>query len=140
MRRIVVVVLLAAFMVVPAANLSASTCPDVSGSAKLDTQSTLGSAKLIYDGNKIKVDFVETSFTPTGPNTADVTFDWYFPGGTVTLIEHSTTTPINGPLVAFDSTIEIVAGGSGSWTWVGVFNAANGKARFDLEGSLCIGS
>lgn len=142
MRRIVIALLVAGLVLVPAtaAGGAGHLCPGLEGSAKLNFGSTLtGKAKVVYDGEKMKVGFVETAFVPTGDGTADVFFDWFFPEGTVSVVEHSTMTPLNGPLFAFESTIEVLSGGSGSWTWSGVANVQAGIAHFDLEGTLCIG-
>ncbi len=139
MRRALVALMVGALTLVPLSGAGANDCPELAGSAKLDFGKTLtGKSKLVYEGDKLKVGFVQTSFTPTGPDTFDIEFDWFFPGGTVSIVEHSTVTPLTGPLTAFDSTVEVVAGGSGHWTWSGVANLAAGKAGFDLEGTLCI--
>ncbi len=143
MRRVLPILLVALLTFIPltGATAGADDCPTLSGTAKLDWGRTqTGKAKLRYDDAKIKVDFVELSFTPTNGNTADVEFDWFFPDGTVSIVEHSVTTPIAGPLVGFNSTIDVVAGGTGSWTWSGVSNQAAGIAHIDLQGTLCIDS
>ena len=139
MKRVLLAGALVLLMLVPAANASANDCPSIEGRALLDYGRTnTGTALVIYDGQRLRVDFIGTGFVPTGPNTADVHFDWLFPDGTVSLVEHSTTTPIVGPLVAFDSTVEVTSGGSGDWTWSGISNVAAGNARFELSGTLCI--
>jgi hypothetical protein len=142
MKRIALALLLAVFMLVPAMSAGAEShnCVDLSGRAKLDFGSPEqeGKAKLEIDGVKTKVDFVETGSNPTGPNTADIFFTWDFPQGTVTLVEHSTTTPLGGPLVAFDSEIDLLTGASGTWDWSGIANLAAGKADIrTIEGTIC---
>ncbi len=134
MRRLLVAMVVASFVLVPATGAGAD-CPALTGSAKLDFGRTLtGKAKLEYDGAKIKVGFAETAFPPPE-------FDFFFPGGTVHVVETATLTPLSGPLVAFDSTIAVTSGGSGSWTWSGVANLTAGIAQIQtIEGTLCIDS
>ncbi len=141
MRRIAITLLMASLLIAPATSASGDVCPALSGSAKLDFGSTLeGKAKIVYDGEKIKVDFLETSFVENPDGTFSVGFDWFFPDGTVSIIETSTVTPLAGPLVTFESTIEVTSGGSGAWTWSGTSNNVAGKAHIEtIDGTLCIG-
>ncbi len=140
MRRMMIALMMAALLLVPATSASGVECPALSGGAKLDFGSSLeGKAKLVYDGEKIKVDFVETSFVENPDGTFTVGFDWFFPAGTVSIVETSTVTPLVGPLVAFDSTIEVTSGGSGAWTWSGTSNGVAGKANIEtIDGTLCV--
>ncbi len=142
MRRIVIALLMASFLLVPSTSASGEVCPALSGSAKLDFGRTLeGKAKLVYDGEKIKVDFVETSFAENPDGTFTVGFDWFFPDGTVSIVETSTVTPLSGPLVTFESTIEVTSGGSGAGTWSGTSNNVAGRAHIEtIEATLCIGA
>ena len=138
MRRVIPVVVLALslLMIVPVASVSAEGCTDVEGHAllKWGSDPQTGTAHLVYGGERINVDFLEVS----SPVPGVIHFLWYFPEGTVEIIEYSTVTPFHGPLVNFDSTLEVVGGGSGSWTWSGVSNNAAGVARIQtLEGSIC---
>ena len=141
MKRVIPIVVLAMslLMLVPAASVSADECPSVEGHALLKWGMTpqTGTAHLVYDGGHINVDFVEVPSAVPGT----IRFFWDFPEGTVEIIETFTLTPLNGPLVFFDSTLEVVDGGSGTWTWSGVSNSAAGVSHIQtLEGSICFDS
>ncbi len=139
MRRVALVLVLVLLLLVPATGASAQ-CPTIEGKARLDYGRTLeGTANLVYDGERIRVGFIQTGFVPIGPDSFDIYFDWFFPDGTVSIVEHSTTTPLVGPLFEFNSTIEVEGGGDGNWTWSGVSNVAGGIALIrNLSGELCI--
>ncbi len=77
------------------------------------------------------VDFVATGFVETGPGMSDIFFDFFFPDGTLSIVEHSTATPIGGPRIAFVGEIEVLEGGEGHWTWTGVANIFQGFARIE---------
>lgn len=141
MRRVALAVLLVLLVLVPATGAVANDCPSLTGVARLDFGSTgTGEAKLVHDGRQVVVDFVNTGFVETGPGTADIFFDFFFPDGTVSIVEHSTNTPIGGPRVAFASEIEVLDGGEGHWTWSGVANVFEGFARIEsIDGNLCVG-
>lgn len=141
MRTLVTILVISLLMLVPVAGASAE-CPAVEGKAHLDFGKTLtGKAHLTYDGVAMKVDFTETGYVSTGPFTADVYFDWHFPQGTISIVEHSTITPMGGPVYAFESTIAVLSGGTGTWTWSGVANGNGGVANIKtIQGTLCIGS
>lgn len=115
-------------------------CPTLTGKATSDWGGTgTGTSKLVYDGVKMNVDFETTGFTPTGENTADVFFTWHFPTGDVDIVEHSTTTFMGGHNTAFDSTIEVLDGGTGEWVWSGISDIKKGEAKIKkIEGSLCL--
>ncbi len=141
MRRLMMATALAVTMLVPGAAAIAEDCPTIEGQGFLDFGRTgQGTVNVIYDGARIRVPFVGTGFVPTGEFTADIFFDFFFPDGVVSVVEHSTVTPVAGPLVTFDSTIEVLNGGTGGWEWSGKTNVAGGHAVImELSGAVCVG-
>ena len=56
----------------------------------------------------------------------------------MTIVEHATTTSLGGPLVGFESTIDVGGVATGAWTWSGIANLAAGKANIKtIEGTIC---
>jgi len=140
MRRMTLSALLILVTLVPATSAVAGDCHAIEGKGFLDFDGG-GTVRVVLDGHKIKVPFVGTGFNQTGENTADIFFDFFFPGEVVSVVEHSTSTWIAGPLVEFNSTIEVLSGGSGGWTWSGNANRAGGVAVIkQLAGALCVGN
>ncbi len=141
MRRLALAGLLSALLLLPAGAVAAEECAQLTGVGRLDFGRTgFGVLRLNLDGERLNVVFVGTGFVDTGENTADIFFDVFFPEGIVSMVEHSTNTPLTPPLVGFDSTIDVLAGGSGQWTWSGTANLQKGRANIQqLSGTLCTG-
>lgn len=138
MRRVWVVFSLVLAFLVPAQVGVAAECPAISGRATLDFFTGAGVAQVVYDGTSMIVPFQVIGFTPTGPRMSDVDFEWYFPSGTVTMVEHSTFSPLRSPRFAIDGVVDVVGGGSGSLTWHGILNVFTGRDVFSLQGNLCV--
>lgn len=139
MRRLFVALSLVLAFLVPGAAAGASECPAINGRAILDWGTTgSGNAQVTYDGVPMIIQFQTTGFTSTGPRTADIDFEWYFPGGTVTMVEHSSNLPLRFPRFSFNSVVDVTDGGSGSLTWGGISNLFRGTAVFTLSGNVCV--
>lgn len=138
MRRLFVALLLVCGFLVPAQVAVADECPAISGRATLDFFTGAGVAQLTLDGARLVVPFSVTGFTPTGPRTTDVYFEWYFPSGIVTMVEHSTFSTLRPPRYAIDGVVEVTGGGTGSLTWHGILNVFTGRDVFSLQGNLCV--
>ena len=140
MRRIVLAAVVVMLMMVPIGGASAASCSAIDGSGRADWGgSGTGSARVVLDGEAVKVNFVYTGSVETGPTTFDIFMDWYFPSGVVSVVEHSETTPIGGAVVEFNASVDVLAGGSGGWTWSGISSSARGLASIQtLSGTLCI--
>ena len=139
MRRLTLAMILAVAMVIPLPASAAGHCAQLDGMAALDFVNNVGSARIVLDGQRMRVPFFSTGFVQTGPGTADIFFDWYFPDGVVSIVEHSTTTPTGGPFGHFASSIEVLSGGEGNWQWFGTVDFAHGRARIEnISGDLCI--
>lgn len=139
MKRLIVAMVLAVAMIIPVPASAAGHCPTLNGMARLDFVNNIGTARIVLDGQRMRVPFFSTGFVETGPGTADIFFDWYFPDGVVSIVEHSTTTPTGGPFGHFASSIEILDGGEGEWQWSGTVDFAHGTARIEaISGTLCI--
>lgn len=138
-RRIVLVVVVALAMIVPTVNASANgDCAPIKGTAMLDFGNGGGFANLSYDGERMRIPFETTDLVPT-PDGFDVYFVWHFPGGDVDLVEHSVATSKGGPVIEFNSTIDVLGGGSGTSTWRGTANASSMKgAIVGISGELCM--
>lgn len=118
---------------------SATACPQIEGNAMFDFGANVGHANVSYEGERLRVPFFSVGFEETGPNTADIFFVWEFPQGDVLLVEHSTNVPKGGPAVEFDSTIDVLDGGSGSWAWNGTANLSSARAAIgQISGEICI--
>ena len=139
MRRLVLALLLGLFMLVPIGSASAAHCATIDGSGRADWGgSGTGKVRVVVDGEPVQVGFVYTGIIATGENTADIFIDFLFPFGVVQTVEHSTTTPIGGSLATFSSTVEVLHGARGGWTWSGVSSAARGLASIEtLSGTIC---
>jgi len=130
---------LAVAMVIPLPASAAGHCPEIDGKAFFDFGNNVGLARIVLDGQRMRVPFHSTGFVETGPGTADIFFDWFFPDGVVSLVEHSTTTPTGGPYGHFASSIDVLAGGEGTWHWSGTVNFFRSTANIQqLSGTLCI--
>lgn len=140
MKRLTLALVLGLFMLVPIGSASASHCATIDGSGRADFGNGVGSLRVALDGEAVKVPFVYTGFEPTGENTADIFIDFFFPHGVVSVVEHSTSTQLGGAVNAFEADVEVLAGGSGGWTWSGIANVARGLASIQaLSGELCTG-
>lgn len=139
MRRNLVAVISAALLVVPALSATAQSCAPISGNAMFDFGRNIGVANVDYDGERLRVPFYAVGFEETGEGTADIYFVWEFPQGDVLLVEHSTNLSKGGPAAEFNSTIDVLDGGSGEWSWSGTSNVAAGRAAVgNISGDLCI--
>lgn len=139
MRRLWVALVLVFALIVPAQAAGANDCPAISGRAILHYGTTgAGVAQVTYGGMPMIINFLSTGFTQTGPRTADIDFEWYFPGGTVELVELSTMSPLRPPRFSFSSDVDVTAGGNGSMTWQGISNVFRGIATFTLSGNVCV--
>lgn len=115
-------------------------CPIISGNALFDFGRTgTGMANVAYDRERMRVPFTAVGF-PLHGDHRDIVFDWYFPQQTVTIVEHANNfTTIGGPVGTFNTSLEVIDGGSGSWDWSGTANGAGGLAVIkSLSGRLCI--
>jgi hypothetical protein len=139
MRRLALALLLGLFMLAPIGSASAAHCATIDGSGRADWGGTgTGMVRVVVDGEALDVGFVYTGSVATGDNTLDIFIAFLFPFGVVHAVEHSTNTPIGGALSAFSSTVEILHGARGSWTWSGVSSAARGLASIEtLSGTIC---
>jgi hypothetical protein len=138
-RRLLLTALVTGLMVLPTAGVSASECPSIEGNALLKFGDNSGFANVDYDGERLRVHYFGVGFVETGENTADIFFVWEFPQGDVVVVEHSTATPKGGPAIEFNSTIDVLDGGSGHWTWSGTANGASATAAVGhISGELCI--
>ena len=139
MRRLVVALLLGLFMLVPIGSASAAHCATIEGSGRADWGGTgTGMIRVVVDGEPLQIGFAYTGFIATGDNTADIFIDFFFPFGVVQTVEHSTNSPIGGSKAAFSSTVDVLHGARGSWSWSGVTSAARGLASIDtLSGTIC---
>lgn len=138
-RRLALALVLAVAMVIPLPASAAGHCPEIDGKAFFDFGNNIGSARIVLDGERMRVPFFSTGFVETGPGMADIYFDWYFPDGVVSLVEHSTATPTGGPFGHFASSIDVLSGGEGTWQWSGTVDFAHQRARIEqLSGTLCI--
>ena len=139
MRRItkVSILVLTILLLLPAAGASAEGhCPSISGKAYFDFgRTSTGMAKVVYDGERMLVPFRAIGFSGS-----DIFFEWNFPQGDVTIVEHATNfTEIGVPVGVFDTGLDVIEGGSGSWQWTGTANRAGGLAVIkSLSGDLCI--
>lgn len=141
MRRMALAGLLALMMLVPATSASAQSCAQIEGTAVLDFGTFgIGQAKVVYDGEPTVIYFVPTGFVQTGPNTADIFFDWFFPDGVVQVVEHSETRPLSASRNAFRARVDVIGGGSGGWFWYGQADVVKGIARIEhMVGEVCVG-
>lgn len=141
MRRLrTFLAVVAAFALVLApTGVQAEECASLQGHASLDWSVGLAKARIAVDGERQLVHMVQTGFVPTGEDTADIFYRAFFDQGTLELVEHSAPVHIGGPLFAFNSEVEVLAGGSGSMYWAGVSNVATTTARWDITGHVCFG-
>jgi hypothetical protein len=141
MRRIALAAALTILMLVPATSATADGCPALDGRAHLDWGRTgSGKAHLIYDGDRIKVDFFISGFE-FHEEYYDIFFDFNFPDGVVLeVVEHAGFgNDHHGPLFDFESDVEVIDGGSGDWTWSGRSNGAGGIAVIQqISGNVCL--
>lgn len=146
-RRLLLTVVVTVLMVIPIVGASADPCPSITGTALFTWgigpagvgPAGTGFANLSYDGERLRVPFETTDIDQTDENTFDVYFTFDFPDGEVRIVEHSTVTGRDASAVTFDSTIEVLDGGTGSWTWLGTSNNTVGKAAIrGISGDLCI--
>lgn len=139
MRRLALALILAVVIVIPVPASAAGHCAELHGTAVYDFGNNVGNARLVVDGVRTRVPFYATGFVETGPGMADIYFDWYFPSGVVSIVEHSTTIPIGGPNGHFASSIDVIGGGEGSWLWSGTVDFAHSRAHIQsIRGDLCI--
>ncbi len=138
-RTILMTVLVAVLLVVPATGASAADhCAPIEGTAMYDFGNNIGFANVAYDGERLRVPFFSIGFTPTGEGTADIDFLFLFPQGVVYLVEHSVNTQKGGPALEFNSTIDVDDGEGSQWTWSGTANVASQRAAISsLSGDLC---
>lgn len=141
LRILAAIMLVVGVVFVPAAAQAARQCSTIEGDAFLDFgAANAGVAELFVDGEFQVVDFFGTGFRPTGENTADIRFVFFFEQGPLVIVEHSVTTPIGEGLVSFDSDLDIKKGGSGSLEWYGVTDQAAGFADIQhITGEICFG-
>lgn len=140
MRRVTQILALTFLMLIPATGVPADGCPTISGKAYFDFgRTSQGMANVVYDGQKMLVPFRAIAYTGS-----DIFFEWNFPQGDVTIVEHATNfTPIGptGVVGVFDTSLDVIRGGSGTWQWTGTANGAGGLAVIkSLSGTLCIDS
>ncbi len=139
MRKLTLAIVMALVMIIPLPSAAADHCPTITGRANLDFGAGIGWSRLVVDGQAMRVPFVPTGFVETGPGTADIYFDWYFPNGVVSVVEHSRSTGIGGPFGHFGSTVEVLSGGEGEWRWAGTVDYAHSRARIEsISGVLCL--
>jgi len=139
MRRpaLIVLTLALAFVVAPVA--TAAQCPRVSGVAAIQTDPStstgVGAAFVFHAGSAEVVEF------DSALSGSTATQHWFFDAGTVTLSEHAVNVPIPGTtLVTIDSSVDVIAGGSGALAYRGLFDLASSSGAFRVSGRLCIGS
>lgn len=136
-RQMVVAIVVAVVGLLPLAAQAQAGCSTIEGRAVLDFGVGEGAARLLVDGVPQNVEFFAAGFEPTGPTTADIRFVWLFDEGTLVVVEHSSPVPIGGPLVSFDSPVDIRQGGSGGMQWTGIANLDAAVARFNVSGEIC---
>lgn len=144
-RRVTVlfVVLATLLLAVPA---SAAECGPVRGVATLQVFDTTtapfaeGVAVVRFGGEWQVVPITEPSFTST-PGGLVIEQEWSFDEGTVTFQETSNPVDIPGTnLQRFVSPVTVIAGGSGSVTYRGIFDTDAMVAVFRVRGTICIGA
>ncbi len=138
MKRIAVMVTLVGLIGVISLPVQAQPdCSSIEGRAVLDFGNNVGMARLLVDGSEQNVEFFSTGFRPTGPDSADIRFVFFFDEGTLVVVEHSSPVPIGGDLQSFDSPVDIRQGGTGGMQWTGIANLATATARFSVTGEVC---
>jgi len=137
--RIVLAIMLVAGVVLIPTTAQAHECSTIEGHGMLDfsVAPSQGKARVEVDGVRQVVPYVGTGFIETGENTAILRFVWFFDEGTLVVVENSTTTPIGGPLLAFESDVDIKKGGSGGMHWAGIVDLSVGSAVYDITGEIC---
>ena len=146
MRRVtqVLVLTLLFLVLIPATGASADEgcMTPITGKAFFDFgRTSAGMANVVYDGERMSVPFRAVDFQAHDDHF-DIVFRWEFPQGPVTIVEHADNfIPIGGPVGTFNTSLEVIGGGSGGWDWSGTANRAGGVAVIkSLAGTLCVGS
>ena len=130
--RILMLVVAVALMLVPTASVSSQECPAIDGKIFVDfgrpqSQSPVRdwSVHVTYEGERFWVGFVETGFDPVENHHY---YDFFFPSGTVSVVEHE---EVGLGLV------EVLEGGTGSWNWY--FKGTERPHRnYWMHGELCL--
>lgn len=142
MRRITAILtfmLTLALALPTSAQIIRPICDDLYAVARLQATGVPGEATgraLVYfDGGVQVVEFATIGIDPKG----GVSQVWQFDEGDVTLLELPHPIDLFGPFQSIDSDVAVTSGGSGDWTYEGIWNENTLRATFVVRGDLCVG-
>lgn len=136
MRKAIVAIVSALVLLAAAPAAAAPVCGDLVGLGRIQASgagTAEGRAVVLWNGT---IEVVPITSQLTSPTTGIQ--QWDFDDGLITVEESATLTPLFGSVSAVESDVDVVAGGSGVWSYHGTFNSSTLIARFVVHGTLCI--